>query len=207
MRIVAGGGLSVQSATRHEGTPMPRLIYSAIVSLDGYHVDRDGGFGWAEPGDEAFAFITAREKPVGTYLYGRRMYETMTCWETDPTFAEQSPLLRDFAETWQAAEKIVYSTTLTATPTACTRIEREFDPDTVRALKASSRTDLGMGGPVLAAHALRAGLVDEIQVYLAPRVVGGGTPYLPADLALALELQEHRRFADGMVFLRYDVGT
>lgn len=184
---------------------MPRLIYSAIVSLDGYHVDRDGGFAWAEPGAEAFAFITAREKPVGTHLLGRRVYETMAVWETDPAFARESPLLRDFAETWQAAEKIVYSTTLTAACTARTRIEREFDPDAVREIKATARSDLGIGGPVLAAQALRAGLVDEIQVYLAPCVVGGGAPYLPADLAIGLELADHHRFPDGMVHLRYDV--
>ena len=190
-----------------KGTPMPRLIYSAIVSLDGYHVDRDGGFAWAEPGAEAFAFITALEKPVGTYLYGRRVYETMAVWETDPTFAEHSPALREFADVWQAAEKVVYSTTLAAASTTRTRIEREFDPDTVRGLKATAATDLGIGGPTLAAHALRAGLVDEIQLYLAPCVVGGGAPYLPADVAIGLELTDHRRFPDGMVHLRYDVRT
>ncbi len=184
---------------------MNRLMYSAIVSLDGYHVDRDGSFAWAEPGDEALAFITALEKPIGAYLYGRRMYETMICWETDPSFAEQSPLMGDFAETWQAAEKIVYSTTLTAASTKRTRIEREFDPDAVRELKATAPTDIEVGGPALAAHALRTGLVDEIQVYLAPCVVGGGAPYLPADVALGLELRDHHRFADGMVLLRYDV--
>jgi dihydrofolate reductase len=182
-----------------------QLIYAVIVSLDGYIADRDGNFDWAMPGEEAHSFINDLERPVGTHLYGRRMYETMIGWETDPTLAEQSPLMRDFAQIWQAADKIVYSTTLTAVSTARTRIERDFNPEAVRALKTSTAANLSVSGPGLAVHALRAGLVDELQVYLVPTIVGSGTSYLPDDVRLNLELRDERRFNDGMVHLRYGV--
>ena len=187
------------------GSAGNQLIYAAIVSLDGYIADRDGNFDWAEPGEEAHAFINDLEKPVGTYLYGCRMYETMIGWETDPTLAEQSPLMREFAQIWQAAEKIVYSRTLTHVSTARTRIEPEFNPAVVGELKATAAADLTVSGPGLATHAFRAGLVDELQVYLVPTVVGGGTRYLPDDVRLSLELRDERRFGDGMMHLRYGV--
>ena len=182
---------------------MGKLIYSAITSLDGYIEDEDGKFDWAEPDEEAHAYINDLERPVGTYLYGRRMYEVMAVWETDPTLAEQSPLLRDFAELWQAADKIVYSRTLEAVSTARTRIDRTFDPEAVRRMVASAERDLTVGGPNLAAAAFQAGLVDECQLFLAPVVVGGGKRALPDDVLLKLELLGERRFGDGMVHLRY----
>jgi dihydrofolate reductase len=182
-----------------------KLIYSAIASLDGYIEDEDGNFDWAEPDEEVHSFVNELERPVGTYLYGRRMYETMAGWETDPTLAEQSPHMRDFAKIWQAADKVVYSTTLETASTARTRIEREFDPEAVREMKASAERDLTVGGPELAAHAFKAGSVDECHLFLSPVVVGRGKRALPADVRLALELVDERRFAGGTVFLRYRV--
>jgi dihydrofolate reductase len=183
----------------------PRLEYSVIVSLDGYHSDADGGFSWAMPDEEVHAFVNDRSRGATTYLYGRRMYEMMTVWETDPSFYEADPVLADFAGVWQAAEKIVYSTTLETVSTARTRLEREFDPDAVRKVIASSDGDVAVAGPGLAAHALRAGLVDLIDVYVCPVVVGGGTPYLPPDVRFDLQLREERRFDGGVVYLGYDV--
>ncbi|MDN5915302.1 MAG: dihydrofolate reductase family protein [Pseudonocardia sp.] len=184
----------------------PRLVYTVIVSLDGYHSDRDGSFAWAEPDEEVHAFVNERERGSTTYLYGRRMYEMMTVWETDPALTAEPGPSADFAAIWQAADKIVYSTTLDAVSTARTRLEREFDPDAVREVVASAGGDVAIGGPGLAAHALRAGLVDELNVYLCPVVVGGGNPYLPGDVHLDLRLREERRFTGGVVYLRYDVG-
>ena len=152
---------------------MAKLIYSAITSLDGYVADKDGNFDWAVPDEEVHAFINDLERPVGTYLYGRRMYETMVVWETDPTLADRSPLLRDFAEIWQAADKIVYSKTLEAVDTARTRIERDFDPEAVRQMRALAGRDLLVGGPELAGQAFEAGLVDEMHQFVVPMVVGG----------------------------------
>jgi len=183
------------------------LIYSAIASLDGYVADEAGDFGWAVPDEEVHAFINDLDRPLGTYLYGRRMYETMAGWETDPTLADRSPLTRDFAELWQAADKIVYSGTLEAAPTARTRIERDFDPGAVRRMKASAGRDLIVGGPNLAAQAFRAGLVDECHLFVAPIVVGGGKRSLPAGVRVKLKLLEERRFEDGMVYLHYLTGT
>jgi dihydrofolate reductase len=180
-----------------------RLIYSAIGSLDGYIEDKDGRFAWAEPDEAVHAFVNELERPVGTYLYGRRMYETMIGWGTDPSLAEQSRVMRDFAEIWQAADKIVYSRTLEAVSTARTRIERDLDPDAVRELKAAAARDLAVGGPELAAQAFRAGLVDECHLFLAPILVGGGKQSLPADIRLKLELLDKRRFDNGMVYLCY----
>ncbi len=184
---------------------MAHLIYSAISSLDGYIEDMDGKFEWAAPDEEVHSFINNLERTTGTYLYGRRMYETMMVWETDPDFAADSPITRDYAEIWQAANKIVYSRTLGAVSTRKTQLERNFDPESVRQLKASAGHDISIGGPELAAHAFRAGLVDECQLFLAPVLVGGGKPALPKNFRLALELLEERRFHSGMVYLHYRV--
>jgi dihydrofolate reductase len=180
---------------------MAKLIYSAITSLDGYVADVDGNFDWAAPDEEVHTFINDLERPVGTYLYGRRIYQVMAVWETDHTLADQSPVMRDFAQIWQAADKIVYSRTLETVSSARTRIERDFDPGAVRQMKAAH--DLSVGGPDLAAQAIRAGLVDEWHVFVAPIVVGGGTRFFPNDVRLKLELLDQRRFAGGMVHLHY----
>jgi dihydrofolate reductase len=182
---------------------MGKLIYSAIASLDGYVADEAGKFDWAEPDEEVHRLINDLERPVGTYLYGRRMYEVMAYWETAHALPDQPPFVRDFAETWQAADKIVYSKTLETAATARTRIERDFDPETVRQLKASAERDITVGGPDLAAQAIRAGLVDELQLFVAPVVVGGGKQSLPDDVRLELELLDERRFGSGVVYLRY----
>jgi dihydrofolate reductase len=186
---------------------MTDLIYSAIASLDGYVADGDGGFDWAVPDDEAHAFINDLYRPVGTYLYGRRMYETMSGWETDPTLANQSLLMRDFAKIWRAADKIAYSRTLEAASTARTRIERDFDPEAVRRMKASAGRDLIVGGPELAARAFEAGLVDECHLFVAPVMVGDGKRSLPDNVRLNLELLDERRFEGGMVYLCYRTGS
>ena len=182
---------------------MARLIYSAIASLDGYVEDEDGKFDWAAPDEEVLAFVNDLERPVGTYLLGRRMYETMAVWETNPGLAGDSPASRDFAAIWPAAGKIVYSRTLEAASTARTRIERQFDPAAVRREKESTDRDLTVGGAALAAEAFRAGLVDELQLFLTPVLVGGGKHALPPGVSLKLELLEERRFRGGTVFLRY----
>ena len=184
---------------------MARLIYSAISSLDGYIEDKDGNFDWAMPNEEAHRFINDLERTAGTYLYGRRMYETMTVWETDPDLAADSPLTQDFAEIWQAADKIVYSTTLAAASTRKTRIERNFDPEALRQLKKTAQHDIAIGGAELAGHAFRAGLIDEYHLFVAPIIVGGGKLSLPKDIRLELELLEQRRFGNGMAFLHYRV--
>jgi dihydrofolate reductase len=182
---------------------MAKLIYGMIASLDGYVADEDGNFDWAVPDEEVHAFINDLERPVGTYLYGRRMYETMVGWETDPTLAEQSPLMRDFAQIWQAADKIVYSKTLEAVSTARTRIEQDFDPEAIRHMKVLAGRDLIVGGPELAAQAFKARLVDECHLFVAPVVVGGGKRSLPDNVRLRLELLDERRFESGMVYLYY----
>jgi dihydrofolate reductase len=182
---------------------MAKLIYSSLASLDGYVADQDGQFDWAVPDEEVHAFINDLQRPVGTYLYGRRLYETMTGWETEPTVGERSPATRDFAQLWQSAAKIVYSTTLQTASTTRTRIERDFEPVTVRHVKAVAGHDLTVGGPGLASHALKAGLVDECHLFVAPIVVGGGTRFFPADVGITLELLDERRFSNGMVYLRY----
>jgi dihydrofolate reductase len=182
---------------------MAKLIYSAITSLDGYIADEDGKFDWAVPDDEVHTFVNDLERPVGTYLYGRRMYEVMVGWETADTLADQRPVMRDFAAIWQAADKVVYSRTLETVASARTRIERDFDPEAVRQMKAAAGRDLTVGGPDLAAEAFKAGLVDECHLFLAPMVVGGGTQSLPDNVRLKLELLDERRFGNGMVHLRY----
>jgi dihydrofolate reductase len=181
---------------------MASLIYSAMTSLDGYIADADGNFDWAAPDDEVHAFINDLERPVGTYLYGRRMYETMLYWETAHA-DDQSAVEGDFTQIWQAADKVVYSTTLERASSARTRLERSFDPAAVRQLKSAASRDLAIAGPNLAAHAIRAGLVDEYHLFVAPIVVGGGNRGLPDDARVELELLEERRFGGGTVFLRY----
>jgi dihydrofolate reductase len=185
---------------------MAKLIYSAITSLDGYIEDKDGKFDWAEPDDEVHAFINDLERSVGTYLYGSRLYGVMAAWEA-LTLGDQPPVMRDFAEIWRAAEKIVYSSTLEAVSTARTRIERDFDPEAVRQMKAAAGRDLAVGGPELAAQAFEAGLVDELHLFVAPIVVGGGKQSLPDNVRLKLELLDERRFGHGMVYLRYRTRT
>jgi dihydrofolate reductase len=182
---------------------MAKLIYSAITSLDGYVADEDGSFGWAAPGEEVHAFVNELERPIGTYLYGRRMYEVMRYWEDPDELAEQPPVERDYAEIWQAADKVVYSSTLDSASTTRTRIEREFDPAAVRRMKETAAADLSVGGPRLAAEALHAGLVDELHQFLHPVVVGGGTGWLPDGIRLELELLAERRFSGGVVHLHY----
>jgi dihydrofolate reductase len=182
---------------------MVKLIYSAITSLDGYVADERGKFDWSAPDDEVHRFVNDLERPIGTYLYGRRMYEVMVYWETAHTVADQPPFIRDYTEIWQAADKIVYSKTLDEVSSARTRIEREFDPEQVQQLKAQAERDLSVGGPDLAAQAIRAGLVDEYHLFLTPIVVGGGTQSLPDGVRLQLELLAERRFANGVVYLRY----
>jgi dihydrofolate reductase len=183
---------------------MAKLIYSAIASLDGYVADADGNFDWGAPDEEVHAFVNDLERPIGTYLYGRRMYEVLAAWESDDILAgDPPPSIRDYAAIWRAANKIVYSTTLQTVSSAKTRIERTFDVDEIRRIKASTGSDLSVGGPGLAGQALGAGLVDECHLIVAPVVVGGGTRALPADVRLTLELLDERRFGNGMVHLHY----
>ena len=181
---------------------MANLIYTALASLDGYVADEQGKFDWARPDEEVHAFVNDLERPVGTQLYGRRMYEALAVWET---MDDPAPVMRDFAQIWRAADKVVYSRTLQEVASARTRIEREFDPEAVRRMKAAAERDLTIGGPELAAEALRAGLVDEINLLLSPIVVGGGNPALPAGLRIALELLDERRFGNGVVHVHYRV--
>jgi dihydrofolate reductase len=183
---------------------MARLSYSMIASLDGYVEDERGGFGWAEPDEEVHAFVNDLERPIGTHLYGRRMYETMAFWEGEEAVAGQPPEMRDYAEIWRAADKVVYSTTLEAPRSERTRIERGFDPEAVRRMKEEAERDLAIGGPELAAEAMRAGLVDEVHLFLAPALVGGGKPAFPG-VRLDLELLDERRFDSGTVYLRHGV--
>ncbi len=182
---------------------MAKLIYSAIASADGYVEDAGGSFDWAAPDEELHRFINELERPVGTYLYGRRMYETMLYWETAHTVPAQPPSVRDFTGIWQAAEKIVFSKTLPSVSSARTRIERNFDPGMVRHLKSATGHDMTVGGADLAGQAIAAGLVDELQLFLVPAVVGGGKRALPGGVRSDLELLDTKRFASGAVYLRY----
>jgi len=182
-----------------------RLIYSMLASLDGYVADERGNFDWAAPDEEVHTFVNDLERPVGTYLYGRRMYETMLFWEGPEAIAGQPACIRDFAGIWRAADKVVYSRSLREVSSARTRLQRDFDPDEVRRLKKTADRDLTIGGAGLAGQAIAAGLVDELQLIVAPAVVGGGTRWLPQDVRLDLRLIDERRFAGGMVFLRYAV--
>jgi dihydrofolate reductase len=182
---------------------MAKLIYSAIASADGYVEDASGSFDWAAPDGELHGFVNDLERPVGTYLYGRLMYETMLYWETAHTMSGQPPAVREFTGLWQAADKIVFSKTLESVSSARTRIERDFDPGMVRQLKSATEHDMTVGGADLAGQALRAGLVDELQLFLVPIVVGGGKRALPHGARSELELLDTRRFASGAVYLRY----
>ena len=187
---------------------MAKLVYLTNTSLDGYIEDEHGVFAlYGPPDDDVFATMTALLRSFSTFLYGRRLYETMSHWETNPALATQSDLTADFASAWQAAAKIVYSKTLTAVPTTATRLERDFDPDAVRELKATASGDLSIGGANLAAQAMAAGLVDECQLFVWPMIVGGGKPALPAGIRTNLELLDEHRFDNGVVYLRYRIQT
>jgi dihydrofolate reductase len=186
---------------------MAKLTYSTIASLDGYVADEHGNFDWAAPDEEVHAFVNDLERSVGTYLYGRRMYDVMRYWETAPTIGDQATVARDYAKIWQAADKVVYSRTLASASTARTRIEKDFDGGAVRRMKAAVTRDLSVGGPELAAQAIKDGLVDEIHLFLVPIVVGGGKPALPDDVRVTLELLNERRFGNGTVHLHYRTRT
>lgn len=181
---------------------MADLIYSVQASLDGYIADRDGNFDWAEPDDAVHTFVNDLERPVRTYLYGRRMYEVMVPWET-MDLTDQAAYVQDYQRIWRAADKVVFSTTLTAVGSERTRLEPLFDPSVIREMKASAGADISIGGPTLAAHAIRAGLVDEFRILVVPVIVGGGNPWLPDDARLDLELMDERRFRNGTVYLGY----
>ncbi len=178
-----------------------------ITSLDGYVADAVGNFDWAEPDEEVHAFVNDLTRPVGTFLYGRKMYDLMTYWETALDHDDEPPVGRDFASVWQAADKVVYSRTLESVSTSRTRLERQFDPAAVRELVAAADRDVGIGGPDLAGQAIGAGIVGELQLCVVPAVVGSGTAVLPADVRLDLELLDERRFSSGTVFVQYRVRT
>ena len=184
---------------------MAKLIYTAITSLDGYVEDEDGGFGWSRPDEEVHAFVNDLERPAGTFLYGRRMYDTMASWEVAHTRPGQSAAMLDYARIWQAAEKIVYSSTLQTASTARTRIERHFNPQDVSRMKQAASSSLSIGGANLAGQAIKAGLVDEVHLLINPVVVGGGKAALPGHVRAGLELLAARRFANGVVHLHYRV--
>jgi dihydrofolate reductase len=185
---------------------MAKLIYSAITSLDGYIADEDGNFDWAAPDEAVHTFVNDLERPVGTYLYGRRMYEVMVAWETVPTGFDQPPVIQDYAQIWRAADKNVYSRTLETASSARTRIERDFDPEAVRRMKAEAKRDISVGGPDLAAQTIKAGLVDELHLFLTPIIIGGGKRVLPDSVRLKLDLLDERRFGSGVVHLHYRIG-
>ena len=186
---------------------MGRLGYTSITSLDGYVNDASGEFDWSAPDHEVHAFVNELERRFTTHLYGRRMYEVLRVWEHPEDFVDGDPVMEDYAAIWQAADKVVYSSSLRPADitTARTRLERAFDVDAVRALKAAAAGDVTIGGPGLASHALRAGLVDELHLFLNPIIVGGGTAAIPDDVRIDLTLVEERRFSGGVVYLRYDV--
>ncbi len=184
---------------------MAQLIYSGMLSLDGYLADEHGNFDWAEPDEEVHTFVNELERGIGTYLYGRRMYDVMSYWDTDEAMVGQPRFIQEFAEIWRTADKVVYSTTLGAEYTERTRIEPRFDPDAVREMKARVERDLTVGGPNLAVHAIHAGLVDELHMFVVPVAVGGGLRYLPDGVRIDLRLLDERRFRNGTVFLRYAV--
>lgn len=179
---------------------MGKLHYTGIMSLDGYIADEQGKFDWAMPDEELHAFVNDLSRPIGTHLYGRRMYEVMSAWET---MDDPAPTMTDFAQIWRSADKIVYSTTLTSVSSARTRIEPAFDPKAVQALKDAASDDLTIAGPGLAAHAVRADLVDEYHLFVNPIVVGGGTRYLPDGARIPLELAGQQSFGSGVVYLHY----
>lgn len=185
---------------------MAALICTGITSLDGYVADESGNFDWSVPDEEVHRFVNAIERPIGTYLYGRRLYEVMVAWEKMNT-DDQPSFVQDYAQLWRAADKIVFSSTLATASSARTRISREFDPEEIRRLKETAQHDLSIGGPHLAAEAIKAGLVDEYRVLVSPVVVGGGTRFFPDKLRLNLVLVDERRFDNGVVHLRYRTAT
>jgi dihydrofolate reductase len=185
---------------------MAKLTYSAIASLDGYVADEQGKFTWAMPDEEVHAFVNDLERPVGTHLYGRRMYETMKVWESDEILEGQPAVMRDYAEIWRAADKIVYSRSLDEVETSRTRLERTFDPEAIRGLKGSEQREIGIGGADLASQALEAGLVDEVHLLLVPVAVGAGKPALQIQSHVPLQLLDQRSFANGTIYLRYERG-
>lgn len=182
---------------------MARLFYSATMSLDGYINDPSGGIDWTAPDERLHAFVNDRERSIGTYLFGRRLYDVMKVWEEIPSMPDQSPVMLDYADIWRNIDKIVYSRTLQTASTPRTRVERVFDPDAIAGLKKDADGDLSIGGPTLAAAAIAAGLVDEYRVFVSPTLVGGGTAFFPDDVRLKLELLEERRFDNGVVYLTY----
>jgi dihydrofolate reductase len=182
---------------------MARLIYSALMSIDGFIEDEDGNFDWAVPDEAQHQFINELMRPIGTHLYGRKMYETMAVWETDASLPGSSPAMRDFAEIWQAVEKVVYSRTLNEVWTSRTRLERELDVDSVQAMKTSEPLDIAIAGPDLAAGAIKAGIVDDYHFFVAPVATGAGKHALPPGVRLQLELKDEQRFSNGVVYLRY----
>ena len=184
-----------------------KLIYTAISSLDGYVADAEGNFDWSAPDDEVHRFVNELERPIGTYLYGRRMYYVMRYWETAPTGNGKPSAEQEYAKIWQAADKIIYSKSLEQVSSARTRIERAFDPQAIQQLKAAATRDVSVSGPTLAAQAIKLGLVDECRLFLSPIVVGGGNPALPDNVRLGLELLDERRFGNGVVYLHYRVKT
>jgi dihydrofolate reductase len=186
---------------------MAKLTYSAIASLDGYIADEQGEFGWARPDEEVHAFVNQLERPVGTHLYGRRMYEVMKVWESDEILAGQPSCMHEYAEIWRAAEKIVYSRSLEEVSTSRTKLEGSFDPEAIRALKSAEECEIGIGGADLAAQALEGGLVDELRLFLVPIVVGAGKQALPIHRHLPLLLLDHRSFANGTIYLRYRIDS
>jgi dihydrofolate reductase len=185
---------------------MGRLIYATLASLDGYVEDSSGRFDWAAPDEEVLRFVNELERPIRTALYGRRMYETMLYWETFPLDDSVPDYVRVWTELWRREEKVVYSRTLQSASSGRTRLERSFDPHAVRRLKESSPGDLCVAGANLAGQAIKAGLVDEFQLFAVPVVIGDGKPWLPKDMRLKLELLESRRFESGIIFLRYRAG-
>lgn len=184
-----------------------KLIYSAIASLDGYVADAHGKFDWAMPDEEVHAFVNDLERPIGTHLYGRRMYEVMKVWDSDDILEGQPAVMRDYAEIWRAADKVVFSRTLEEVETSRTKLEPAFDPEVVRALKESGEREIGIGGPELAGQALGADLVDEIHLLLVPVAVGAGKPALPIRRQIPLKLQEHRTFGNGTIYLHYETDS
>lgn len=186
---------------------MAKLVYSIITSLDGYIADEDGNFDWATPDEEVHTFVNNLYRPVGTYLFGRRMYEVMVEWETLPDLADQPSFIQDFAQIWRTADKVVYSRTLESISGARTRMERDFDPEAVRRMKTSAADDITVGGPELAGQAIKAGLVDELLLFVVPVVVGGGKRFLPDNVRLKLELLDERRFGNGTLYVHYRTHT
>jgi dihydrofolate reductase len=191
---------------RAMGASMGKLIYAANISLDGYLEDETGSFDWSVPDEAVHAFWNEHERHIGTSLYGRRMYETMSVWESDDWLAGEPSVVREYADIWRNADKVVYSSSLTEVSTARTRIEREFDPEAVRRIKESSDLDVSIGGPGIAQEAFRHGLVDECVLLVCPVLVGGGKPALPRGVRLGLRLLDQRRFDNGVVHVRYEVG-